>query len=57
MTFLADGDAPIPSDVPSTPDPIKRIRIKPANEADRPRAGGHVLTDRGWVPEATHQEK
>jgi len=36
--------------------PVKRYRVTPAADDTRPRAGGHVLTERGWVPE-TRQEK
>jgi hypothetical protein len=33
------------------PTPVKKIRVRPQSNADRPRAGGHVLTERGWIPE------
>jgi hypothetical protein len=50
----AEGDAAAtaPPSVPTAP--VQRIRIK------RPplqRAGGHVLTERGWVPAASHDEE
>lgn len=39
-----------------TATPVKTHRIRTQSAEDRPRAGGHVLTERGWVPE-TRQEK
>lgn len=47
---VAESTPPAPSTAP--PHPVKRYRL-----ASRPptRAGGYVLTERGWVPD-TEQE-
>ncbi|OLF07751.1 hypothetical protein BLA60_25820 [Actinophytocola xinjiangensis] len=45
----AEGEQRNPST--TEPAPVKRIRVNPPRDVDRPRAGGHVLTERGWVPD------
>lgn len=38
---------PAPAEHPAVP--VSRIRIR--DDSEPVRAGGHVLTERGWVPE------
>lgn len=49
---LPDGDEPpsaslFPPEEPAEPEP----KAEPEPEEKYTRVGGHVLTDRGWVPE------
>jgi hypothetical protein len=46
------------SDVPTPtpPHPVKRYRVSPASHLGT-RAGGYVLTERGWVPAAAPEQE
>lgn len=53
-TFADTGPGDIAVDeefADTTPAPAGHIRVRGAGDGEPARAAGHVLTERGWVPE------